>query len=96
MFGKIFIYSSLECPQSIEIFRGQRPGVTSNDVSTISIETILKEIGLESLLTNFISEGLDFDMLVKLSDANLKECSKENGIKRFGDRHRIVERRTYI
>ena len=31
-------------------------------------------------------------MLVKLSDANLKECSKEIGIKRFGNRHRIVER----
>ena len=65
---------------------------TSNDVSTISIETILKEIGLKNLLKNFISEGVDFDMLVKLNDSNLKECFKEIGINRFGDRHRIVER----
>ena len=53
-----------------------------------SLEDILVELGLNNHLKNFEDEGVDIDMLLSLkSTFEIKDCLKEIGIKRFGDRH---------
>ena len=52
---------------------------------------MLKELGLEFLHKTFENENVSMEMLLSMSVDDLKECMKEIGIKRFGDRHKIVE-----
>ena len=57
-----------------------------------TMEELLNELDLGSLLTCFVSEGVDLAMLKLMDNVDVKECLKEIGIKRFGDRHKIAER----
>ena len=57
----------------------------------LTLENMLKELGLSNLLENFAAEGVDMDMLKSLSNEDTKECMKEVGVKRFGDRHKILQ-----
>ena len=70
--------------------------VDLNPVSEITPEldlaTILTELKLEHLLNNFVSEGVNLEMLVFMNSTDLKECLKEVNVKRFGDRFKICER----
>ena len=36
-------------------------------------------------------EGVDMDMLISLNNTDMKDCMRDVGIKRFRDRHKIVE-----
>jgi hypothetical protein len=57
----------------------------------IPLEDMLEEMGLSNLLENFVAEGVDMDMLKSLNNEDMKEYMKEVGVKRFGDRHKIVQ-----
>ena len=61
-------------------------------IEQISLEEMLKEIKLENLLHNFVSEGMDMEILLTMDENDIKECLREIGIKRFGDRHKINQR----
>ena len=60
--------------------------------SNYSLTNMLKELDLENLLENFVSDGVDLAMLLSFNNTDMKECMKDIGIRRFGDRHRIVEK----
>ena len=70
----------------------ERESNSQHDHLEYSVRQMLKEMNLENLLANFESQGVDMKMLISFDDAAMKECMKEIGINRFGDRHRIVER----
>ena len=57
-----------------------------------TIENMLDDIGLKNLEEHFLSEGVDAKMLLGFDLEELKNCLKEIGIKRFGDRHKITEK----
>ena len=80
------------------------PVVTENTTSATATENIssvtapfclkdvLIDLDLVSFHSNFESEGVDLDILKSLDKDDLKECLREVGVNRFGDRHRICER----
>ena len=80
-------HNSEEISESIDLDKTQE-----NVEERLSLEKILKDLGLENLLINFVSEGVDIDMLTTMDHKNLKECLSEIGITRYGDRHRIIEK----
>ena len=57
-----------------------------------SMTDLLKELNLEIYLNKFVSEGVNMKMLLSFNSFDMKDCMKELGIHRFGDRHRITER----
>ena len=59
--------------------------------NVLTLEDMLKELGLSNLLENFTAEGVDMDMLKSLNNEEMEECMKEVGVKRFGDRHNILQ-----
>lgn len=56
------------------------------------LKDILRDLNLVNLLENFENEGVDLDLLISMDKDDLKDCLKEVGVKRFGDRYRICER----
>ena len=58
----------------------------------VTLKSMLSELGLSHFLENFESEGVDLKMLISLNKDDQKECFKEIGVKRFGDRHKLTER----
>ena len=56
------------------------------------LRDILDELNFINLLENFESEGVDLEVLKSMGKDDIKDCLKEVGIKRFGDRHKICER----
>ena len=56
-----------------------------------TIENILVEKGWKSISENFTNEGVDLKMLLSFEEEDLKDCLKEIGIKRFGDRYKVLE-----
>ena len=65
---------------------------STNADPPVTLQSMLNELGLTNLIENFESEGVDLKMLISLNKADQKECFKEVGVKRFGDRHKLVER----
>ena len=61
-------------------------------VEQINFEEILKDIKLGNLLDNFVSEGLDMEILLTINANYIKECIREILVKRFCDRHKINQR----
>ena len=58
-----------------------------------NLETKLKELCLEIFFENFVAEAIDLKMLLILfNESDMKECMKDIGIKRFGDRHKLIEK----
>ena len=55
------------------------------------MQTFLRHLELESLIEIFQSEGVDLPMLLAFNETEMKECMKDIGIKRFGDRFKIVK-----
>ena len=41
---------------------------------------------------NFVAEAVDLKMLLSFNESDMKECMKDIGIKRFGDRHKLIEK----
>ena len=56
-----------------------------------SIAQMLEKVGLSNLSIRFDEQGVDLDMLIGLNNDDMKECMKEVGINRFGDRHKILQ-----
>ena len=56
-----------------------------------SIAQMLEKVGLSNLSIKFDEQGVDLDMLIGLNNDDMKECMKEVGINRFGDRHKILQ-----
>ena len=52
---------------------------------------MLEKVGLSNLSIKFDEQGVDLDMLIGLNNDDMKECMKEVGINRFGDRHKILQ-----
>ena len=65
---------------SIEVYRA------------IDVRSMLSSIQLEEMTNKFVSEGLDMEMLLSMQIADIKECLREIGINRFGDRQKICEK----
>ena len=61
-------------------------------VEQINFEEILKDIKLGNLLDNFVSEGMDMEILLTMNANDIKECIREILVKRFGDTHKINQR----
>ena len=57
-----------------------------------NLETMLKDLDLENLFENFVAEAVDLKMLLSFNESDMKDCMKDIGIKRFGDRHKIIEK----
>ena len=49
----------------------------------------LDELNLINLLEIFESEGVDLEVLKSMEKDDIKDCLREVGVKRFGDRHKI-------
>ena len=62
----------------------------------IYVESILKDINLEHLLETFEAVAVDLKMLLSFNKSDMNECMKDVGIKKFGERHRIVEKITHM
>ena len=58
----------------------------------VTLDDILHELKLEELKNNFDKERVDIDVLLSLNEEEMKECLREVGMSRFGDRHRFVTR----
>ena len=68
----------------------QEPKNRRSGVCPVSLEDLLNEIKLSHFMDSFIREGVDMDLLLSLNDGDMKECLKEVGMSRFGDRHRLI------
>ena len=55
-----------------------------------TIGSLLGVLGLDRLKT--LPEGVDMEMLLSLNRDDLKDCLKDVGVLRFGDRHKISEK----
>ena len=68
----------------------QEPKNRRSGVCPVSLEDLLNEIKLSHFMDSFIREGVDMDLLLSLNDGDMKECLKEVGMSRFGERHRLI------
>ena len=77
-----------------EVEGGIEPSLSNiEDTCETTLEDILNELDLSIYLKNFQDEGVDMDMLLSMTTSfEIKDCLKEIGIKRFGDRHNISEK----
>ena len=58
-----------------------------------NLETVLKDLDLENILETVLDEAVALKMLLSFNESDsMKDCIKDIGIKRFGDRHKIIEK----
>ena len=63
----------------------------STDERNISpLSDILKKLDLHHFMKSFIKEGVNLDIILTLNDNDMKECLREIGMVRFGDRQRFI------
>ena len=55
-----------------------------------SLKNILTELKLEAFLESFEREGVDMEDILTMDENEIKDCLKEIGMTKFGDRHRFV------
>ena len=66
--------------------------VEIEEIKLPNIEDILKETSLEKFKPKFEEEGVSTEDMIEMTEKDLKEAMKDFGIKRLGDRFRLLNK----